>query len=513
MKKILFSVVCLLLMTTNLMAQIRTTHRIELPVKDGFTSEQKHLFGKNGLVQTSRSEKSNNGERIFRFVVFDESLREKSVQEFNYPKNMSVFNIVKEQNKLFVLFVISNSKTDFILLSFDILTEKMTNVSGNFIEKFRIGYSNLINSADNDFNMLVNGDNVYISGAVKKVPTVCIIDSKSGDVNDFDMTIDGVKPKKVKILNAEVLPESQEVVYYVMHSYRKKIAEITAKIYTLEGKLKTSIVLNENGEHKISRIAGVNLSENEYAFSGTYGSSYYVTTNVGMCYFRSVNGDIKVSQYFNFLDFQNYLKFLPEKVQDKINKQKERKEARGKELTYTTGVITHPLIITKDGIVMLMECFYPTYRTVTTYSNGRMSTSQVFDGYKYTHGVMVSISDEGKVLWDNIFELALNHKPYFPRTFITVNEDISKEINMVYSTGLNIYKKSISLNGQAKSVEEKKIDITDKEGDKVKSSYSNVEHWYDNYFLMYGVQSIKNSERDENGKKVREVIFMNKIEF
>jgi hypothetical protein len=137
----------------------------------------------------------------------------------------------------------------------------------------------------------------------------------------------------------------------------------------------------------------------------------------------------------------------------------------------------------------------------------------VFDGFQYTHGVLVKITDAGKVEWDNIFELSPKTKPYYPRTFITVNQDISKDITMVYSTGLNIYRKSFNLGGTVRSSDDKTIDGTEKDGDKVRYSFSNVEFWYDNYFLMSGYQKIKNAERDENGKKVREVLFMNKIEF
>jgi hypothetical protein len=176
-------------MVTNVFAQIKTTHRIEIPLKDGYTEEQTFYFGKNGLVQTSRSEKSDNGERNFRFTVYDASLREKSTQEFNYPKKMDVFQVVQNQENIHVLLINGKTKPEFILLTFNLPTEKINNVSGKFVEKFKIGYSNMLMSSLNKHNMLANGSNVYIAGAVKKIPTVCIIDAKSGDVTDFDIIV------------------------------------------------------------------------------------------------------------------------------------------------------------------------------------------------------------------------------------------------------------------------------------------------------------------------------------
>jgi hypothetical protein len=52
MKKHLLILSFLLVMVTNVFAQIKTTHRIEIPLKDGYTEEQTFYFGKNGLVQT-----------------------------------------------------------------------------------------------------------------------------------------------------------------------------------------------------------------------------------------------------------------------------------------------------------------------------------------------------------------------------------------------------------------------------------------------------------------------------
>ena len=114
MKKHLFILSFVFVMVPNVFAQIKTTHRIEIPLKDGYTEEQTFYFGKNGLVQTSRSEKSNNGDRTFRFTVFDASLREKSTQEFNYPKKMDVFQVVQNQDNLHVLLINGKTKPDFV---------------------------------------------------------------------------------------------------------------------------------------------------------------------------------------------------------------------------------------------------------------------------------------------------------------------------------------------------------------------------------------------------------------
>ena len=48
--------------------------------------------------------------------------------------------------------------------------------------------------------------------------------------------------------------------------------------------------------------------------------------------------------------------------------------------------------------------------------------------------------------------------------------------------------------------------------DKTRRTYSNIDHWYDKYFIAYGSQTIKNKE-DKDVEKKRKVFFINKIKY
>ena len=45
----------------------------------------------------------------------------------------------------------------------------------------------------------------------------------------------------------------------------------------------------------------------------------------------------------------------------------------------------------------------------------------------------------------------------------------------------------------------------------IKNTFSNIDYWYDNYFIAYGIQKIKNKSGDV--QKKRKVYFINKIYF
>jgi hypothetical protein len=50
------------------------------------------------------------------------------------------------------------------------------------------------------------------------------------------------------------------------------------------------------------------------------------------------------------------------------------------------------------------------------------------------------------------------------------------------------------------------------EGDKTRwTGVTKTEYWYENYFLTYGWQKIKNT--DEKGSKKRKVFFVSKLQF
>jgi len=109
-----------------------------------------------------------------------------------------------------------------------------------------------------------------------------------------------------------------------------------------------------------------------------------------------------------------------------------------------------------DGYIFIGEAFYPTYRNetrmVTSYVNGRPSTTM-----------------QTTLVFDHDGEILFEHQ--------------TDEIK------------------------------TNFEGDKSKYSFSEIENWYDNYFIAYGSQKIKNEDTNNRNNKTRHVYFINKIKF
>jgi gamma-glutamylcyclotransferase (GGCT)/AIG2-like uncharacterized protein YtfP len=81
------------------------------------------------------------------------------------------------------------------------------------------------------------------------------------------------------------------------------------------------------------------------------------------------------------------------RVKEKI----ERRRIKGKKIKFNYRVLVQELIPFGNQYILLGEAFYTHY----TYPGN----VQVFDGYQYTHAVVIGFDKNGKLMWDNSFEI------------------------------------------------------------------------------------------------------------
>ena len=171
--------------------------------------------------------------------------------------------------------------------------------------------------------------------------------------------------------------------------------------------------------------------------------------------------------------------------------------------------------------VLLGEAFYPKYRTITgnysgpfvpvsTFDNGIFRTNRVFEGYRYTHAVVIGFDSRGKLLWDN--SLAIDD-------IISMDLEQFVNITLVDDKAVLLYLRdnvlhSKVINGGDVVEGTMRHDLRLKyEHDELTETPPDVEvlkPWYDKVFFAYGVREIKNL-RDNGVKLSRQVFFVNKV--
>lgn len=231
---------------------------------------------------------------------------------------------------------------------------------------------------------------------------------------------------------------------------------------------------------------------------------------------------LQQTKYYNFGDLENFFNYMKAKRSNRIKERIERRKIRGKKVKFNYRFLIHEVIEHDDQFIVLGEAFYPQYSTVSNSSyrgffyprsftgNPLIRGDQVFDGYRYTHAIIIGFDKDGNLLWDNSFEIN-DVKTYFLEQFVRFSVRDEK-ITLLYLFDNQIRTKIIRDN---QVLEGQTIDPirTLYEDDKLvreKRNNSHLNYWYGNNFYAYGIHEIENESGDQAAPK-RRVFFVNKI--
>lgn len=248
---------------------------------------------------------------------------------------------------------------------------------------------------------------------------------------------------------------------------------------------------------------------NERMSRATGKTSAFTTSN-GIFISRFLEGEQEYIRYYPFSQFQSFWESTRDQHPEKSNDPK----VQGR-VGYS--LLVHNVIERGDQCIMIAEAYYPEYETRTEYyydPNGNYvpRTSQVFAGYRYTHAIMAAFNKEGEKLWDNAFEV-MDILTFHLKERVKVLFE-GDHVVLAYSVGGMIKSKVIS-GGQVVDGKQNTEIETTHAGDQVRSSWgSDMDFWYDNYFLSWGFQRIRNYEKSEVGNRTKRTVFyFNKIAF
>ena len=132
----------------------------------------------------------------------------------------------------------------------------------------------------------------------------------------------------------------------------------------------------------------------------------------------------------------------------------------------------------------------------------------IFDGYRYSHATVLGFDENGKLLWDNTFEIN-DVKTFHKEQFVKIKTGDDR-LTLLYL--FNNQLKSKVIDGQNVLEVKTTEPLRTLQGSAVIGStlLNKLEYWYDDYLFAYGVQDIV--QTDHKGDQVqREVFFINKV--
>jgi hypothetical protein len=338
-----------LLSTITVIAQIKTTeNRIEIELKDGYNSEKVYEFGENGFVMTSQSDKPVNGVVELRFQRFSTDLAFIDEQIFEWPKGYTESQSFMEDEVLYKL--ITNRFGNYSILQYNIKTGGLSQIDGDLEHSLSI-----------QFFEVANGHAV-MAGYYKRKWTMTNLDLTSGSLNTSPVFIEGINPKKLSVSNLQYIEKSQSFYVSVCAFVSRKVVKWYLNQFDLSGNMINTKSLDEDLDKKLKSTTVAALDEKDVLISGTY-SNLRGSSSTGLYMTTTVDGNLQEPRFYNFIDLENFLSYLPERSKARIEKKQERMADRGKELAISYNMAIHDIIPCGEDYLFLGEAYYPTYRT------------------------------------------------------------------------------------------------------------------------------------------------------
>jgi hypothetical protein len=266
----------------------------------------------------------------------------------------------------------------------------------------------------------------------------------------------------------------------------------TAKIVPLEPGVRLLIGTYRNFQAKLP-------ADNEY--SGIESAGFFITKFTG--------DQQNYMNFYNFMEFKSLNRGLTSKDYYRLQRKKIREN---QEMSLDYALLVHGIRKLGDQFILSAEAYYPDYRTVSDISYdywGRpvTQTYTVFEGYRYFNVILAGFTSEGEMMWDN--NVDLNDVSSYRLETMTDYIIDQNFIVAFYNQGQQISGKVMDGNREVEDHLQTEIE-TPHAGDKIIGSEPGLlKPWYDNYFLCYGYQVIRNNLSADNNK--RTVFYLNKI--
>jgi hypothetical protein len=504
-KRVRFAIALLLTVafTAAVKGQVLQTDRYEVPVLNFEKNFEIIPAGRQGLYLHRRLNAAKEDQ--LQLIKLDTAFKEKWSGFLAIEKNYMLMGKKSFGSKLFLLLRYRDyTKNDLILF---VISEE----NGSYL---RYVIKSFIPFAPGEFRLTEKA--ALIGGYYNHVPVVLhfLFSTMKSKV------LPGLFNESGELTQIRTHPDASFDVLISARNFQKQ-RTIWIKNYDPEGNIIRNFSLDAEDNKHLIFGRSLKTDKNMQLVAGVYGSRSAEFSR-GLFITSIDPSGIQQMRYYNFADLKNFFKYMKANREKRIKSRIERKKIKGKKIRFNYRFLVHELIPYNNQYILLGEAFYPRYTTVdrSAYSsffnpfinpNAIVQNGRIFDGYYYTHAVVMCFDTSGNLIWDNSFEIN------DVRTF-TLEQFVKLEVHPDKIALLYLFENEIRTKiikgGQV--LEGKTIDPikTMFENDIVKkevSDHSKLEYWYGDYLYAYGVQEIVNATVNGLGK--RRVFYINKVTY
>jgi len=455
---------------------------------------------------------SSKSEDNWYFAFYDVNFIKVSSKEIPVNKKLSYLRDIFRNDTLFLLFKDvskKNTVNNYSIITINITRKSFSIINGIFPEK-----GNVV-----DFQ--IYGNNALFSFKIDdEYATILSRNLNSNKTDDYffndrsiieiDKMIIDTASNSLNLIITKVISKKQLGLFYC--------------ILDIDGSYRDSLQLKSGSADKKLNKAILYIKDNhEKIIIGTYihtkGKSSKAESDdenesSGIFFTKLTDMHQQFIKYYSYLDFENFTVYLTDTDFIKYKRKAEKREKKGKEFSINYKLLVHDIIEKDEQYIFGAEAYFPEYHTVSYMSYdyyGRPVPQyySVFDGYRYTNALIASFDINGGLVWSNIFDM-----------YKILSFSLKKRVNyffdqsdivLSYTEDGQIVSKVINESREVGEVDYANIATLNSRDDISADQRSEMERWYDNYFIIYGYQTIKNDFLP--GKKKRTVFYVNKIAF
>lgn len=498
--------------------------RIELPLGNNQEYQAVPLGEKGVLLISQPGRNSYNVQR------FDTNLERLWSIDGTIENNLDYVASTYDGGAVFLLFSRYRSSVYQIV---------KVNIGPGFVETFTI--NTLDRFQITDFKTM--GYGLFMAGTVRDEPILIHTDLTTLQTKVLPTAIKG--SNAIQSIEIDTTHRLVNVSFAVKN---KKEIKIVARSYFETGQLYSQIAVEPEDDYSFLNGRLQVLNDSVKLMIGTYGYRNMQSANnaasQGLFITKIVDEEVVFTRYHSFTDFSNFFSYMNDRQQEKIERKIKKKKDVGSDLKLNYRLLVHDIIQKDDQFLLVSEVFYPEYRANTNNMMGMNSfygnpwlygspfgsglynpylwnpmygsrggySNQIFDGFVYTHAIVADFDKDGKLIWDN--SISFDHvKSMELKEKVNIQVSDQGRTQLVYSKDGAITSKIIKADAVVDG--DKKVELpTGVEGDKVrKTTTDDIEHWFDKYYLAWGVQRIVNPAGDVQTRGRRNVFYLNKISF
>lgn len=493
--------------------------RIEVP--SDINVEQFHVetIGEKGLLIFYESKEVNKEKkRKWFFGLFDKDLKQVWLKFI--PLNDKIEFISSKHSGENVYFLFKNISSErfeygfYDIVTYNVKSRSFSQISGSIPLKSEVrGFEIIGNTACLALNLK------------KRETDIVFINLINGDV--VPVHIDEGVQGYIQTLHSD----RYNSIFYVAIKQNKDRRYITDHVlgYSTDGRKLSEFVVEDTEALKyLRKFVFMPQKNSELLIFGTYDiitgrtlsfkdiEEEIDAKSAGMFFLKIIDGKQESLSYYDFMGFNNITGAIgPDDISKlKLPNDTAQSGHSNKTLSASFNLSDPSVLKTEKGhYIFSVEVYKPDYRTETRmdydfYGRPYPYTYNVFNGFKFYDVIVAGISPEGQMIWNNDFALEDILTFSTKRNSIVFLDD--NYITMAYVN--NGYVFSNTIEGPS-DVDISKMKIgSDFPQDRISQDENNhIVRWYDDYFLIYGYQKIKNRTHGEQSTRV--VFFANKIAY